>query len=70
MVGWIGTVVVQNVLSSMLNSHLFDFTEGWIYVAGVGVAAGSVGRIAANIPRQGNDLAASSRAVACLQLTA
>lgn len=42
---WIGTiVVVQNVLSSMLNSHLFDFAEGWIYVAGVGVAAGSVSR--------------------------
>lgn len=44
---WIGTiVVVQNVLSSMLNSHLFDFTEGWIYVIGVGVAAGSVSRTA------------------------
>ncbi|WP_083741976.1 O-antigen ligase family protein [Bradyrhizobium mercantei] len=43
LVAWIGTVVVvQNVLSSMLNSHLFDFTEGWIYVLGVGIAAGSV----------------------------
>jgi O-antigen ligase len=39
--GWIGlTVVVQNFLSSMLNSHLFDFHEGWIYVLGVGVAGG------------------------------
>jgi hypothetical protein len=49
LIAWIGTiVVVQNVLSSMFNSHLFDFTEGWIYVAGVGAAAGSVSRIAAN----------------------
>jgi hypothetical protein len=35
-------VVVQNMLSSLINSHLFDFTEGWIYVLGVGVAAGMV----------------------------
>jgi hypothetical protein len=40
-VAWIGLlVVVQNMLSSLVNSHLFDFTEGWIYVLGVGVAAG------------------------------
>ncbi|MCG2644150.1 ligase [Bradyrhizobium sp. CCBAU 11434] len=33
---WIGLlVVVQNMLSSMLNTHLFDFTPGWIYVLGV-----------------------------------
>jgi O-antigen ligase len=38
---WVGLViVVQNVLSSLFNSHLFDFTEGWIYVLGVGTAAG------------------------------
>ncbi|MBR0846205.1 O-antigen ligase family protein [Bradyrhizobium diazoefficiens] len=38
---WIGMlVVVQNMLSSLFNSHLFDFTEGWIYVLGVGVAGG------------------------------
>jgi hypothetical protein len=24
----------------MFNSHVFDFTHGWIYVVGVGVAAG------------------------------
>jgi O-antigen ligase len=41
LVAWIGLlVVVQNMLSSLINSHLFDFTEGWIYVLGVGVAAG------------------------------
>jgi len=38
---WIGRiVVVENVFSSLLNSHLFDFSEGWIYVLGVGVAGG------------------------------
>jgi O-antigen ligase len=25
-------------VSSLFNSHLFDFSEGWIYVLGVGVA--------------------------------
>jgi len=38
---WIGLLVVlQNMLSSLLNTHLFDFTSGWIYVLGVGVAGG------------------------------
>ncbi|MBR1027141.1 O-antigen ligase [Bradyrhizobium liaoningense] len=38
---WIGMlVVVQDMLSSLLNTHLFDFTSGWIYVLGVGVAGG------------------------------
>jgi O-antigen ligase len=38
---WIGLVVVaQNIVSSVLNSHLFDFHEGWIYVLGVGIAGG------------------------------
>jgi hypothetical protein len=38
---WIGMlVVVQNVVSSLANSHLFDFTQGWLYVFGVGVAGG------------------------------
>jgi O-antigen ligase len=38
---WIGLLVVaQNVLSSLFNSHLFDFHEGWMYVLGVGVAGG------------------------------
>jgi O-antigen ligase len=42
---WIGLViVVQNFISSLLNSHLFDFQEGWIYVLGVGVAGGMVAR--------------------------
>jgi len=38
---WIGViVVVQNVVSSLFNSHLFDFHEGWMYVLGVGIAGG------------------------------
>jgi O-antigen ligase len=38
---WIGLMVVlQNFFSSLFNSHLFDFHEGWMYVLGVGVAGG------------------------------
>ena len=38
---WIGlAAVVQNIASSLLNSHLFDFHEGWMYVLAVGVAGG------------------------------
>jgi hypothetical protein len=41
--GWVGLMVVmQNVVSSLFNSHLFDFTQGWIYVFGVGVAGGMI----------------------------
>jgi O-antigen ligase len=40
---WIGLlVVVQNIFTSLFNSHLFDFHEGWMYVIGVGVAGGVV----------------------------
>jgi O-antigen ligase len=43
LVPWIGLlVVVQNVFTSLFNSHLFDFHEGWMYVLGVGVAGGMV----------------------------
>ena len=39
---WIGiTIVTQNVVSSLFNSHLFDFTQGWLYVFGVGIAGGT-----------------------------
>ncbi|WP_426527595.1 O-antigen ligase family protein [Bradyrhizobium sp. McL0615] len=38
---WIGLlVVVQNIFTSLFNSHIFDFHEGWMYVFGVGVAGG------------------------------
>ncbi len=42
---WIGlVVVVQNVVGSLFNSHLFDFVQGWVYVIAVGVAGGAVRR--------------------------
>ena len=40
---WVGLViVVQNIIGSLFNSHLFDFAQGWVYVLGVGVAGGMV----------------------------
>jgi O-antigen ligase len=40
---WTGLmVVVQNICTSLFNSHIFDFHEGWMYVLGVGVAGGMV----------------------------
>jgi O-antigen ligase len=41
LVTWIGLViVVQNVVGSLFNSHLFDFVQGWVYGIGIGVAGG------------------------------
>jgi O-antigen ligase len=43
LVAWIGLlVVVQNIFTSLFNSHLFDFHEGWMYVLGVGIAGGTL----------------------------
>ncbi len=40
---WIGLVAVtQNILSSLFNSHLFDYYQGWLYVISVGVAGGTL----------------------------
>jgi O-antigen ligase len=40
---WIGLmVVVQNIFTSLFNSHLVDFNEGWMYVLGVAIAGGMV----------------------------
>jgi hypothetical protein len=40
---WVGlVVVVQNIVGSLFNSHLFDFTQGWVYIFGVGVAGGII----------------------------
>jgi O-antigen ligase len=42
-VAWIGlAIVIQNIVAGMFNSHLFDFTQGWLYVIGVGAAGGAV----------------------------
>ena len=35
-------IVAQNIISSLFNSSLFDFTHGWAYVLGVGVLCGVV----------------------------
>ena len=38
---WLGLLIVaQNILSGAFNSHLFDFTQGWLYVIGVGIIGG------------------------------
>jgi O-antigen ligase len=48
---WVGlVVVVQNIVGSLFNSHLFDFTQGWAYVVGVGVAGGVVLRESSTRP--------------------
>jgi O-antigen ligase len=53
---WIGLMIVlQNVFTSLFNSHIFDFHEGWMYVLGVGVAGGMVLR---NCRREENAQAA------------
>jgi len=40
---WLGLVLVaENVLSSTVHSHLFDFNNGWLYVFGVGVVGGTI----------------------------
>lgn len=40
---WVGiALVLQNAGGSLFNSHLFDFTHGWLYVVGIGAAAGTV----------------------------
>lgn len=46
-IAWIGLVaVVQNILSSLFNSHLSDFYQGWLYVLAVGIAAGTITKTA------------------------
>lgn len=43
---WVGlTVVTQSIVGSFVESTLFDFTLGWIYVLGVGVAGGMAARL-------------------------
>jgi O-antigen ligase len=53
---WVGLlVVVQNMVSSLFNSHLFDFHEGWMYVLGVGVAGGMILKRKAGATTNGPD---------------
>jgi O-antigen ligase len=42
-VAWLGLLLVaENILSSTLHSHLFDFNSGWLYVFGLGVLGGTI----------------------------
>jgi len=41
LLAWIGVVIVlQNIVSSLFNSHLSDSFHGWLYVFGFGVVGG------------------------------
>jgi len=42
----IAIIFTQHLIGSLFNSHLFDFTHGWLYVVGIGVAAGMALRTA------------------------
>jgi O-antigen ligase len=45
LLSWVGLlVVVQNLTSSLLNSHLFDFYQGWLYVLMVAIIGGQLQR--------------------------
>jgi hypothetical protein len=62
---WIGlSVVAQNVVGSLFNSHLFDFSQGWLYVFGLGIAGGVMLRSPAGAGKARTDEAAESRAPA------
>jgi len=54
LIAWCGLlVVVQNIVSSLFNSYLFDFTQGWFYVFGVGVLGGTLLSLRAREPAAG-----------------
>jgi O-antigen ligase len=58
---WIGLmVVVQNIFTSLFNSHIFDFHEGWMYVVGVGIAGGMVLRKGSHVAASGSENSAGS----------
>ena len=58
---WFGLMVVtQSIISCQFNSHLLDFTQGWLYVFGVGVFGGAVrGRKAERMPGEAPTAAAA-----------
>jgi hypothetical protein len=62
LLAWLGlVVVVDNIVSSFFNSHLFDFTQGWLYVFSVGVIGGAVLRQAPRHTERSRQAAASRR---------
>jgi O-antigen ligase len=53
LIGWCGlSLVAQNIVSSLFNSYLFDFTQGWLYVFGVGMLGGAVLGISTRKPAE------------------
>jgi O-antigen ligase len=51
-IAWLGFVtVIENVISSIAHSHLFDFNNGWLYVFSVGVLGGMTLREHAELPK-------------------
>ncbi|GMO10727.1 O-antigen ligase family protein [Bradyrhizobium ottawaense] len=55
LMSWLGLVAVtENILSSLFNSHLFDFAEGWMYVLTVGIAGGMLLRGSAGLKERGD----------------
>lgn len=51
---WAGMcVVVQNIVGSAFNSHLSDFSQGWVYVIGIGVLGGCSNAIRTSIEKTG-----------------
>jgi hypothetical protein len=66
---WIGlSVVVQNIVGSLFNSHLFDFSQGWLYVFGLGIAGGVMLRKPAGERMPNNDEPAALPAPALQQV--
>jgi O-antigen ligase len=65
LISWIGLVaVVENMVGSLFNSHLSDFTQGWTYVFAIGVLGGMALRQAAPQPKKsasGGDTAIEAR---------
>lgn len=60
LVAWVGlVVVVQNIVASLFNSHLFDFTQGWMYAFAVGALGGTV------LGRRSTAFKSAGRARAC-----
>jgi O-antigen ligase len=54
LLSWIGLLaVVQNLASSLLNSHLFDFYQGWLYVLVVAIVGGQLQRQKIAMMREG-----------------
>jgi O-antigen ligase len=61
-IAWLGLVViVENVLSSTVHSHLFDFNHGWLYVFATGVLGGTILRERANALKKSESASSKCR---------